>query len=126
MHNPFLVTCCLGHLLIIKMPCVMIAEQNIRLYYRMFRLPTCGRSESFNFYSMHRGRLLFLSQVFSRERQTIQGFLLVMNYGLIQKLVITHRCRKDNLEGTRNRKMPSFGDTTWPCKESRAIKMGLQ
>ena len=66
----------------------MIAEQNIRVDYRMFGLPTGGRSESFHFYSMRRGRLLFVSQVFSKEGQIIQGFLLILAYGLIQKLVI--------------------------------------
>ena len=49
MHKPFLVTSLLEELWIIKMPCVMIEEQNIRLDYRMFRLPTGGRSESLHF-----------------------------------------------------------------------------
>ena len=74
MHNPFLVTSCLEELCIIKIPCVVISEQNIRLDYRMFGLPTGGRSESLHFYSMHRGRLPFVSQVFSKEGQIVQGF----------------------------------------------------
>ena len=74
MHNPFLVTSCLEGLLIIKIPCFMIEEQNIRLEYRMFGLPTGGKSESLNFYSMQRGILLFVSQSFFKEGQTIQGF----------------------------------------------------
>ena len=56
------------------MPFVMIAEQNIRLDYKMFVLPTGGKSESLHFYSMHRGRLLFMSQAFSKAGQIIQGF----------------------------------------------------
>ena len=88
MHNPFLFTSCLGELWIIKIPCVVIEEQNISLDYIMFRLPTGGKSESLNFYSMHRGVLLFVSQVLSKEVQIIQGFLLILTYGLIQKLVI--------------------------------------
>ena len=67
MHNPFIVTSCLEERWIIKMPCVMIAEQNIRLDYRMFGLPTGGKSESLHFYSMHRGILLFVSQAFFKE-----------------------------------------------------------
>ena len=74
MHNPFLVTSCLEELWIIKITCVMIAEQNISLDYRMFGLPTGGKSESLHFYSMRRGRLLFVSQIFSKEGQIIQGF----------------------------------------------------
>ena len=75
MLNPFLVTSCLEELLTIKIPCVMIAEQNIRLDYRMFGLPTYGKSDSFHFFSMHRGRLPFVSRVFSKEGQIIQVFI---------------------------------------------------
>ena len=74
---------------------------------------------------MLRGRLIFVSQVFSKEGQIIQGFLLILTYDLIQKYLLTNRCKKDNLEGTRNRKSPSFVDTTCPCKEREGIKMGL-
>ena len=88
MHNPFLVASCLEELWIIKMSCVIITEQNIRLDHRMFRLTTGGRSESLHFYSMHRGRLIFVSQVFSKEGKIIQGFLLILTYCVIQKLVI--------------------------------------
>ena len=70
------------------MPCVIIAEQNIRLDYRMIGLPIGGISQSLHFYSMRRGRLLFVSQVYSKEGQTIQGFGLILTYNLIQKLVI--------------------------------------
>ena len=66
----------------------MIAEQNISLDYRMFGLPTGGKSESLHFYIMRRGRLLFVSQVFSKEGKIIQVFLLILSYGLIQKLLI--------------------------------------
>ena len=108
MHNPFLVNSSLEELWIIKMPCVMIVEQNIRLDYRMFVSPTGGKSWSLHFYSMCRGRLLFVSQVFSKERKIIQSFLLILIYGLIQKYLLTNRWKKDNLEGTRNRKSSSF------------------
>ena len=73
MHNPFIVTSCLEDLWIIKIPWVMIAEQNISLDYRMLGLPKGGKSESLHFYRMRKGRLLFLSQVFSKEVHIIQG-----------------------------------------------------
>ena len=66
----------------------MIVEQNIRLDYIMFGLPTGGKSEYFQFYSMLRGRLLFVYQVFSKEGQIIQGFLFILTYGPIKKIVI--------------------------------------
>ena len=74
MHNPFLVTSCLEELWIIKIPCVMIIEQNSRLNYTIFGLPTVGKSEYLHFYSMRRGRVLFVSQVFSKEGKIIQVF----------------------------------------------------
>ena len=74
MHNPFIVTSCLEELWIIKISCAMIAEQNIRLDYRMFRLPTGGKSESLHFYSMRRCRLLIVVHIFSKEGQIIQVF----------------------------------------------------
>ena len=49
MHNPFLVTSCLEELWMIKILCVVIAEQNIWLEYIMFGLPTGGKSESLYF-----------------------------------------------------------------------------
>ena len=49
----------------------MIAEQTISLDYRMFGLTTVGKSESLNFYSMRRGKLLFVLQVFSQEGQIV-------------------------------------------------------
>ena len=97
MHNPFLVTSSLEDMWIIKMPCVMISEQNIRLYYRMFVLPTGVRSESLRFYSMRRGRLLFVSRLFSKEGQIIQGFRLIFTYGLILNYLLTNRRKKENL-----------------------------
>ena len=88
MYNPFPVTSCLEELWIIKMPCVVIPEQNISLDYRMFGLPKNGKLDSLNFYTMCRGRLLFVSPVSSKEGQITQGFLLTSTYGHIQKLVI--------------------------------------
>ena len=74
MHNPFIIDSYLEELWIIKITCVVIAEHNIRLDYRMLGLPIDGRSESSHFYSMRRGRLLFVYQVFSNEGEIIQGF----------------------------------------------------
>ena len=39
------------------------------LYYRMCGLPTGGKPES-----LHRGKFIFMSQVFSKEGRRIQGF----------------------------------------------------
>ena len=50
------------------------SRENIRLDYKMIGLHTGVKSESLYFYSMRRIRLLFVSQVVSKEGQIIQGF----------------------------------------------------
>ena len=66
MQNPFLGTTCTYGLWVIIIICDMTAEQNIKLDWRMCGLPTGGKPESSHFYSMYRGKFLFVSQVFSK------------------------------------------------------------
>ena len=125
MHNYFLVTSCLEELWIIKIPCVMIVEQNISLYYRMFGLPTGGKSESLYFYSMRRGRLVFMSQVFSNERQKFRVFDWYWLMASYKNKFLSNSYKEDNLESTKNRNIQSFGDTTYPYKEGGGGKNGI-
>ena len=51
-----------------KMLCVIMVKKNSRLDWRMHLSTTGGKSEYSPFNSMHRGKSIFLSQVFFKER----------------------------------------------------------
>ena len=76
MYNPLITNTCIYKMWTIAMLFTTVTEQNKILDWRICGLPTGEKLESLRSYSMHIGKFLFMSQVFYKEGQIIQGFYI--------------------------------------------------
>ena len=79
-------------------------ERKISLDWRMCGLHTGGKSKYSHFYSTHRGKFLFMSQIFSKEGKKFRVFRSKLAYILIHTEFWGNNSEEDSLWGLRNQR----------------------